>query len=57
MTVKELKELYDGINKRLELMELAIINHTGQHGWDKVISYGNSALLIIVILLLKFKIL
>lgn len=61
MTVKELKEfykgLYDGLNRRLELLEIAVSNHTGKHTWKDVVNYINSALLIVVIILLKFKVL
>lgn len=57
MTVKEIKELYDSLEKRIINLELQITNHCGQHTWDRIVNYGQLFLMVVVILLLKFKIL
>lgn len=57
MTVKELKELYYGINDRLTNLEKALTNHCSEHTWDRIVKYVQLTLLILLILLLKFKIL
>lgn len=57
MTKKEMKELYNGLEKRIFNLETQIINHCGQHTWDRIVSYSQLTLMIIVILLLKFKVL
>lgn len=57
MTVKEVTKLYESLEKRIANLETQIVNHCGQHAWDKIVSYINLALMVIVILMLKFKIL
>jgi len=57
MNVKEVTVLYHNLEKRIINLETSITNHCSQHTWDRVVSYGQLTLLMIVILLLKFKIL
>jgi len=57
MNIKELKTLYDSLEKRIANMQVQITNHCGQHTWDRIVSYLQLSLMIIVIFLLKFKIL
>lgn len=57
MNVKEVKELYDSLEKRVTNLGTQITNHCGQHTWDKIVSYSQLLLTIVVILMLKFKIL
>ena len=57
MTVKEITALYQSLEKRIANLELQIVNHCSQHTWDRIVSYGQLTLLIIVVFLLKFKIL
>jgi len=57
MNVKEIKQLYDTLEKRIANLEIQMTNHCGQHTWDKIVSYSQLLLTIVVILMLKFKIL
>lgn len=57
MTIKEITNLYHGLEKRISNLETSITNHCGQHAWDRVVSYAQLTLMVLVILLLKFKIL
>ncbi|KKL59179.1 hypothetical protein LCGC14_2217920 [marine sediment metagenome] len=57
MTVKDVTELYKSLEKRINNLETQISNHCGQHMWDKIVSYGQLCLTIVVILMLKFKVL
>lgn len=57
MTVKEITVLYHSLEKRMVNLETSITNHCSQHLWDRIVSYAQLTLMIVVILLLKFKIL
>lgn len=57
MTIKEVKKLYDSIELRIASLETQISNHSGQHFWDRIVNYAQLTLMIVVILLLKFKLL
>ena len=57
MTVKEVTELYKSLEKRISNLEIQITNHCSQHNWDKIVSYSQLLLTIVVILMLKFKVL
>lgn len=61
MTIKEMRELYKdlytGLEKRISSLEQQVVNHCGQHTWDRIVGYLQLTLMIVVILLLKFKIL
>ena len=57
MNVKEVKQLYDSLEKRVTNLGTQITNHCSQHTWDKIISYSQLLLTIVVILMLKFKVL
>lgn len=57
MTLKEVKELYTSLEKRITNLQVQITNHCGQHTWDRIAAYAQIILMIIVIFLLKFKIL
>lgn len=57
MTVKEIKQLYISLEKRIHNLEIQVTNHSGQHTWDRIVNYLQLTLMIVVIILLKFKIL
>jgi len=57
MNLKEVKELYNSLEKRMANLEVQMTNHCGQHGWDRIVGYAQIVLMIVVIFLLKFKIL
>jgi len=57
MNVKEVKQLYDSLEKRVTNLGTQITNHCSQHTWDRIVNYSQLLLMVVVILLLKFKIL
>ena len=57
MTVKEVKKLYERLERRITNLENAILNHCSTHTWDRIIQALSLIVMVIVILLLKFKIL
>jgi len=57
MKLKELQKLYEGLDLRLINLETAITNHCSQHTWDRIIKYAQLVLMVVVILMLKFKVL
>ena len=53
----EFKDFKKEIKDEIKLLQTQIINHSGVHRWDRIVSYLQLILMVIVILLLKFKIL
>lgn len=57
MTVKEIKELYNSLEKRMANLEVQMTNHCGYHRLERVVNYLQLILMGVVIFLLKFKVL